>query len=106
MELTAQQNEQIQQAFKHLPEGFEIVSSEQLQTLKGQKNSQGEVIKELTARILLLEFVFKKLKPIFSTFSGGGGDLMSALPQLMPAITQLQTDEELKTKMAEVIASI
>lgn len=73
-----------------MEEKREIVMSKEVDALVKQKNK--------------LLSVFKKLKPIFDTFGGQQMDLMTALPQIMPSITALQADQQLKQDLEEVIA--
>lgn len=84
--LTPDQEQKIKEV---LPEGFQVVSTDQLTELRKQKQQ--------------LETVFVKLVPVFTAFAPGGGDLMSQLPRLMPAIQELQTDNELAENLNAVI---
>lgn len=89
LQLTPEQEDKIKQAIPLLPEGFDIVNTAQLNELRKQKQQ--------------LETVFKKLVPVFKTFSPGAGDIISQLPQLMPVIGSLQNDTELSENLNAVI---
>ena len=91
MELTEAQRIDLTEAKAKLPEGFTIVESAQLQTLVDQKNQ--------------LQNVFRKMKPVFEMF-GGGGDLMSQLPKVMPTIMQLQKDQNLGNDLQAIIEGL
>jgi len=47
--------------------------------------------------------VFRTLAPVFKSVTGGGNDIMALLPQLMPAINQLQNDKQLQADIQSIL---
>jgi len=48
--------------------------------------------------------VFTTLAPVFNSVTGGnGGDIMALLPQLMPAVQQLQSDKQLQADIQTIL---
>lgn len=102
MALTPEQETKIKEL---LPAGYEICLTSQINELIDRKRFFISDCETLEQRVELLESVFKKLKPLFTGFTGGG-DLMSALPQIMPVVQSLQTDKELTTNLAKIVDSL
>ena len=50
--------------------------------------------------------VFRTLGPVFSSVTGGGGDIMQLIPQLMPAVQQLQNDKQLQADIQTILSWI
>jgi hypothetical protein len=94
VQITPEQESKISEAKKHLPEGFEVVKSTDIDALLIERDR--------------LKSVFTKLKPLFAPFAGTGEkpELMQAIPMMMPAIAQLQNDPDLIENMNVIIDSL
>lgn len=98
LQITPEQQLKIDEAAKHLPDGYQIFSTAQVLDLKAENTRT--------------KYILAKLKPVLSLLKEipEGVEVMQALPMLipkaMPLLLPLKDDEEFKTKMAEAIAAI
>lgn len=96
--LTALQNETLVEIARMLDELNKELAPEDKHQLAGKQDLE-QIIEQKSK----LFSVFAKLKPIFA-LANGKTDMMAALPEIMPAITALQKDEQLSTDLAQIIA--
>ena len=91
--MTEEIEQKLSKAKSELPEGFEIVNSEDLKRILAERR---------TCLNLL-----RKIQPMLAMAApGADGDIMSSLQSAIPLLMQLKGDKELEANVQQVIALI
>lgn len=101
METTPQKNQQLNDIGKLL-----AAYNQGLPTDKHLEAANTQQVNDLITQNQTMLSVFRTLGPIFSSVTGGGGDIMQLIPQLMPAVQQLQNDKQLQADIQTILSWI